>query len=163
MDGDPFDEFVGARYQALLRGACLLAGNPHDARDLLHDTLARVYVRRHSIRDVAATEAFVRRTMVRTHVSRWRRSRHEIPAPRLPDLPAAEPADPDERLTRVLRALPPRQRAVVVLRYYTDLPMAQVARELGCSPETAKTHLARAMKTLRRELAPAQQEERHGI
>ncbi|MER5865009.1 SigE family RNA polymerase sigma factor [Kitasatospora sp. NPDC002040] len=153
VNGDPFDEFVGARYQALLRGAYLITGDLHDACDLLHDALARVYVRRRSIRDVTATEEYVRRTMVRTHISRWRRTRREVPMPELPDAAVLEFAPEDDRLRLVLRRLPPKQRAVVALKYYIDLPMAQVAEELGCSLATAKTHLARAMKSLRRELA----------
>ncbi|MGW4896834.1 SigE family RNA polymerase sigma factor [Kitasatospora sp. NPDC004240] len=153
-DGDPFDEFVSARYQALLRGAYLITGDLHDARDLLHDALARVYGRRGSIRDLAATEAYVRRTMVRTHVSRWRRTRREVLTPLLPDTPVAPDHARDEQLHSALRGLPPRQRAVVVLRYYVDLPVARVAEELGCSQATAKTHLARAMRTLRQELTP---------
>ncbi|MFJ9949306.1 sigma factor-like helix-turn-helix DNA-binding protein [Kitasatospora sp. NPDC091207] len=58
--------------------------------------------------------------------------------------------------------MPARQRAAVVLRYYADLPVAQVAEELGCSLATARTHLARAMKTLRQELAPAEEMVGHG-
>ncbi|GAA1411111.1 SigE family RNA polymerase sigma factor [Kitasatospora putterlickiae] len=154
---DPFDEFVAARYQALLRSAFLITGNVHDARDLLHDALSRVYVRRGAIRDPGAAEGYVRRTMVRTHVSRWRRTRREVLTPLLPESPVAA-ADPrDEELERVLRSLPPRQRTAVVLRYYADLSVAQVAEELGCSLATAKTHLARAMRTLRQELGPVKE------
>ncbi|MFF8769498.1 SigE family RNA polymerase sigma factor [Kitasatospora sp. NPDC015120] len=155
--GDPFDEFVAARYQDLLRSAFLITGDVHDARDLLHDSLSRVYVRRGAIRDPGAAEAYVRRTMVRTHVSRWRRTRREVLTPRLPDSPAAAVDPRDEELEAALRALPPRQRTAVVLRYYADLPVAQVAEELGCSTATAKTHLARAMRTLRQELAPVRE------
>ncbi|MFE2723119.1 SigE family RNA polymerase sigma factor [Kitasatospora sp. NPDC059327] len=159
---DPFDEFVSARYQPLLRGAFLITGDVHDARDLLHDALARVYPRRGAIRDPAAAEGYVRKAMVRTHVSRWRRTRREVLTPFLPDVPAAAVETRDDRLEAALRALPPRQRAVVVLRYYIDLPVAQVAEELGCSVATAKTHLARAMRTLRQELAPVEEMVGHG-
>ncbi|MFJ3790328.1 SigE family RNA polymerase sigma factor [Kitasatospora sp. NPDC090091] len=161
--GDPFDEFVAARYPALLRGAFLITGDVHDARDLLHDALARVYPKRSVIRDPAATEGYVRRAMVRTHVSRWRRTRREVLTAVLPDGPAAGPENErDEQLAAALRVLPPRQRAAVVLRYYVDLPVARVAEELGCSQATAKTHLARALKTLRQELAPAREMVGHG-
>ncbi|MFI6443353.1 SigE family RNA polymerase sigma factor [Kitasatospora sp. NPDC050543] len=151
---DPFDEFVAARYTALLRGAYLITGDVHDARDLLHDALARVYVKRGSIRELAAAEGYVRKAMVRAHVSRWRRTRREVLTPLLPDVPGVEPVngERDEQLRAALGALPPRQRAVVVLRYYLDLPMGQVAEELSCSLATAKTHLARAMRTLRHQL-----------
>ncbi|MFD9129591.1 SigE family RNA polymerase sigma factor [Kitasatospora sp. NPDC059571] len=162
MEDDPFDAFVGARYQALLRAAFLITGDVHDARDLLHDALARVYARRRSIREESATEAYVRRTMVRTHVSRWRRTRREVLTDRLPDTAGPEALHADEQLASALRALPPRQRAVVVLRYWADLPMAAVADELGCSLATAKTHLGRAMTTLRRDLAPQREVSGHG-
>lgn len=161
--GDPFDEFVLARYQALLRGAFLITGDVHDARDLLHDALARVYGRRSAIRDMAAAEGYVRTTMVRTHVSRWRRTRREV-LTALPPEGAVE-AEPgwDGQLQGALGGLPPRQRTAVVLRYYMDLPVAQVAEELGCSLPTAKTHLARAMKTLRQELTARKETVDSGI
>ncbi|MEV7177319.1 SigE family RNA polymerase sigma factor [Kitasatospora sp. NPDC093679] len=162
MKGDPFDAFVGARYQALLRAAFLITGDLHDARDLLHDALARVYVRRRSIREESATEAYVRRTMVRTHVSRWRRTRREVLTDRLPDVAGPETTAGDEQLATALRALPPRQRAAVVLRYWADLPVSAVAEEMGCTLATAKTHLGRAMTTLRRDLAPEREVSRHG-
>ncbi|MFJ9692956.1 SigE family RNA polymerase sigma factor [Kitasatospora sp. NPDC101183] len=151
--GDPFDEFVAARYQALLRGAYLITGDVHDARDLLHDALARVYPKRSAIRDPQAAEGYVRTTMVRTHVSRWRRTRREVLTSELPDAPGEPVAVEDEQLAAALRALPGRQRAAVVLRYYLDLPVVKVAEELGCSLPTAKTHLARAMKSLRQDLS----------
>ncbi|MFD0278647.1 SigE family RNA polymerase sigma factor [Kitasatospora sp. NPDC127111] len=160
--GDPFDEFVSARYQSLLRWGYLITGDVHDARDLLHDALTRVYGRRAAIREPGAAEAYVRKAMVRTHVSRWRRTRREVLTPQLPDTPAAAVDLRDERLEAALRGLPPRQRAAVVLRYYADLPVAQVAEELGCSVATAKTHLARAMRTLRQELAPVREMVGHG-
>ncbi|MFE7188402.1 SigE family RNA polymerase sigma factor [Kitasatospora sp. NPDC057541] len=159
---DPFDEFIAARYQVLLRAAFLITGDVHDARDLLHDALSRVYVRRGAIRDPGAAEAYVRRAMVRTHVSRWRRTRREVLTSLLPDSPVAAVDPGDEELEGALRSLPPRQRAAVVLRYYADLSVAQVAEELGCSTATAKTHLARAMKTLRQELALAKETVGHG-
>ncbi|MFE6053440.1 SigE family RNA polymerase sigma factor [Kitasatospora sp. NPDC056446] len=160
--GDPFDEFVSARYQVLLRAAFLITGDVHDARDLLHDALARVYAKRAAIRDPGATEGYVRRTMVRTHVSRWRRIRREVLTPLPPDTPVAGSDPGDERLEAALRALPTRQRAAVVLRYYADLPVARVAEELGCSQTTAKTHLARAMRTLRQELVAVEEMVGHG-
>ncbi|WP_045704126.1 SigE family RNA polymerase sigma factor [Streptomyces rubellomurinus] len=162
VGGDPFDEFVAARYHALLRGAFLITGDLHDARDLLHDALTRVYPKRFAIRDPQAAEGYVRTAMVRTHVSRWRRTRREVLTSELPDAPQ-DPADAgDERLAEALRALPKRQRAAVVLRYYVDLPVARVAEELGCSLPTAKTHLARAVKALRQELAGERELVAHG-
>ncbi|WP_035846764.1 SigE family RNA polymerase sigma factor [Kitasatospora azatica] len=164
-DGDPFDTFVAARYASLLRAANLITADPHDAKDLLHDALAQVYPRRGSIREPSATESYVRRTMVRAHVSRWRRRRRETLTALPPELPApGEPAAvPEPAVTVALRALPPRQRAAVVLRYYLDLSTAQVAEELGCSQATAKTHLARALRTLRISLADQRAEVEHDV
>ncbi|PYC82725.1 SigE family RNA polymerase sigma factor [Streptomyces tateyamensis] len=158
---DPFDTFVAARYTALLRAAYLITADPHEAGDLLHDSLARVYPKRHAIRDPALVEGYLRRTMVRTHVSRWRRSRREAATDRPPELPV-EPAERDLALEAALRALPPRQRAAVALHYYLDLSTAQVAEELGCSQATAKTHLARALKALRIRLAEQREEAGRG-
>ncbi|MFE0459685.1 SigE family RNA polymerase sigma factor [Kitasatospora sp. NPDC058965] len=157
-DGDAFDGFVAARYAAVLRAACLIAADPHDAMDLLHDSLAQVYARRHAIRDPGATEGYGRRTMRGTHVSRWRRVRREVPTGVLPDW-STEQSQRDPVVEAALRALPPRQRAAVVLRYYLDLSTARVTHELGCSQATAKTHLARALKTLRVELAHGREDE----
>ncbi|GAA4862148.1 SigE family RNA polymerase sigma factor [Kitasatospora terrestris] len=148
-----FDVFVAARYRALLRAAYLITGDVHDGTDLLHDALTRVYTRRSAIRDTEATEAYVRRAMVRAHISRWRRTRREALTAHPPERAAPAVAETDERLGAALRRLPPRQRTAVVLRYYADLPTGLVAEEMGCSPATAKTHLARAMKALRQELA----------
>ncbi|GAA2752960.1 SigE family RNA polymerase sigma factor [Kitasatospora cinereorecta] len=153
-----FDAFVAARYQALLRAAYVITGNVHDGTDLLHDALARVYARRSLIRDAAATEAYVRRAMVRAHISRWRRLGRETPTAQPPEFAAPEPAEWDPQLGAAMRRLPPRQRTAVALRYYADLPVAQVADEMGCSLATAKTHLARAMKALRQDLAQDRQD-----
>jgi DNA-directed RNA polymerase specialized sigma24 family protein len=94
--------------------------------------------------------------MVHTHTSWWRRSRREGALPVAFD-PAA-PEGPDlgerDRTVAALRLLPPRQRAVVVLRYYEDLSEAEIARVLGCSPGTVKSQASKALRTLRTHLSP---------
>jgi RNA polymerase sigma factor (sigma-70 family) len=86
--------------------------------------------------------------LCRDHLRRQARSRHHVlPAP----LPEA-PADIDETWTAVCR-LPPRQRAAIVLRYYQDLPEAEIAALLGCRPGTVKSSLSRALASLRKELS----------
>lgn len=94
--------------------------------------------------------------MINTHRSWWRtRWRRETPAAELPDQPAAPGADPADRhaagdqVRRALATLPRQQRAALVLRYFEDLPEADVARLLGCSPGTVKTHTHRGLRALR--------------
>jgi DNA-directed RNA polymerase specialized sigma24 family protein len=94
--------------------------------------------------------------MVNAHTSLWRRHRRETPLPEHFDLPSQHGGpvgyDDVDQVLRALRVLPPRQRAVMVLRYYEDLSEAEIAQTLGCSPGTVKSQASRAMKALRREL-----------
>jgi RNA polymerase sigma factor (sigma-70 family) len=94
--------------------------------------------------------------MVNTHTSWWRRSRHEAPLPAGYDLAAPQSGALEERdrTMTALRQLPPRQRAVIVLRYYEDLSEAEIARVLGCSPGTVKSQASRALRTLHTLLSP---------
>jgi RNA polymerase sigma-70 factor (sigma-E family) len=147
-----FSEFMHARWSALFRTAYLLAGDRHDAEDLLQDALAKTCIRWRRIRDKAAADAYVRRIMVHDAGRRWRRSRQERPSDVLPD------AGDDGGLIRReahldlwphIRALPPRMRAVLVLRYYEDLSEAATARELGCSIGSVKSQAHHAIKRLR--------------
>ena len=152
MDDD-FAAFVRLRMPALLRFGHALTGNPHDALDLVQTALERTGVRWRSVRRGAGDpEAYVRRAMVNTHVSRWRRLRRETLVRSVPDHPADDVADSAldrAPLWQALRALPPRQRAVVVLSYYEDLADGQVAEALGCSTGTVKSQRAKALRSLR--------------
>jgi RNA polymerase sigma-70 factor (sigma-E family) len=153
-----FVELVVARSGALLRTAYLLAGSRGDAEDLLQESLLATYRSRHRVRDLEALEGYVRTTMVRLLV-RWRRRRSssELPFGELPDL-----GDLDEEPVTcgaawsLIRVLPLRQRAVIVLSYYDDLPEQRIAELLGCSTGTVKSHRARALASLRRGLAVAE-------
>jgi RNA polymerase sigma-70 factor (sigma-E family) len=146
-----FEEWVGARTPALMRTSYLLTGDWQRAEDLLQTALMRCYGRWERIDD---HEAYVRRTLVTTFAG-WRRRRWvgEVPGP-LPDAPRPgdDAADADARadVLRLLASLPPRQRAVVVLRYYEDLPEATIAELLGMSPGTVKSTAAKALDRLRR-------------
>jgi len=155
-----FTAFVAARGQALLRTAYLLTGDHQAAEDLVQSALAKVYVAWPRVRAREAVEAYVRRTMVTTHVSWWRRRwRGETPteAGAIPEPPGHDPtADHAERdrLWRHLATLSDRQRTVVVLRFYEDLGEAEVAALLGCSVGAVKSHTSRGLARLRAELAP---------
>ena len=148
-----FRDFVVARTPTLMRIAYLLTGNQHDAEDLLQTALTRTAARLFWIRHTDP-EAYVRKILYRERISVWRRvRRREVLAWSPPD--AAVVADPghaaDVRLTvrEALLRLTPRQRAVLVLRYFEDLPEAEVAEILGCSVGTVRSQVDRAKIRLR--------------
>ncbi len=153
-----FAHLVEARSTALLRLAFAVVGDHQLAQDLLQEALVKTYVAWPRLREPAAAEAYVRRTIVTTAIS-WRRrpSFHEPP---IEVLPEAEHGDETDRLTthRVLwkhvRGLPPRQRAALVLRYYEDLSEADTAQLMGCSVGTVKSQVATALGKLRNQLGP---------
>jgi len=146
-----FLEFCHARTPALFRVAYGLTGHQQLAEDLLQTALERVAVRWGRVED---PDAYVRRILYHEYVSWWRRwRRREIPVAEPPE--RADPADPqgDAELRRALRAalrrLPPRQRAVLVLRYLEDYSEREVAALLGCSPSTVSSQASRALARLR--------------
>jgi RNA polymerase sigma-70 factor (sigma-E family) len=143
-----FDDFVASRSAALIRTAYLLTGDWHLAEDLLQTALMRCYG--HWSR-IEAPESYVRRAMVMT-VTGWRRRRWlgEVPTGDLPHDPdQADDLDLRTDVLRLLAELGPRQRAVVVLRYYEDLSEAEVADLLGITVGTVKSQAARALARLR--------------
>jgi RNA polymerase sigma-70 factor (sigma-E family) len=146
-----FDAFVAARSTALLRLAYLLTGDQYRAEDLVQDALVKVGLRWHRI-GLAGAEAYTRRVLVREHATFWRRprNRRELTVAVLPDQ-LVEPVDLDLRLAvrQALARLTPKQRAVLVLRYFEDLPEAQVADLLNCSVGTVRSQTARALARMR--------------
>jgi RNA polymerase sigma-70 factor (ECF subfamily) len=152
-----FREFVAARSTALLRTAYLLTGGDWAlAEDLLQTTLTKTYLAWGRIRDRQALESYVRRTLATTATSWWRRRWHgERPTAVLPEVGRTDPGiafDERDALWRLVLALPVRQRAVLVLRFYEDMSEAEIAHTLGVSPGTVKSHASRALATLRAEL-----------
>lgn len=152
-----FSSYVRARRPVLLRTARSLTANPSDAEDLLQTVLAKTYVAWERIEDHRAVDGYVRRALVNTRTSQWRRRRvDEYVCDELPE-PEAVPqdADPAERqalhdaMWRAIARLPARQRAMVVLRYYEDLSEAQTAEVLGVSVGTVKSAVSRALGKLR--------------
>jgi RNA polymerase sigma-70 factor (sigma-E family) len=151
---DPcFREYVAARSRSLLRTAYLLTGNIPDAEDLVQSALAKTYQAWDRIEDRAALDGYVRRAMVNTHISWWRRRRvEEFPTDEVPDQVVADPSgnsDLQDTLRRAIDRLPQRMRAAVMLRYYEDMTEAEVADVLGVSLGTVKSTVSRAVAKLR--------------
>ena len=150
---DDFVAFVDARSAALLRTARLLtAGDQHAAEDLVQTALEKAYVAWPRIQRKGAQEAYVRSIMTRAAIDRTRqRSRRgEVVTDEVPDVPVHQPGPEDrDHVFGLLELLSPRQRAVVVLRYYDDLTEAQIAETLGCSAGAVKAHASRAMAVMR--------------
>jgi RNA polymerase sigma-70 factor (sigma-E family) len=148
-----FREFVGTRGRALLRSAYLLTGNLADAEDLVQSALAKTYQAWDRIEDRKALDGYVRRAIVNTHISWWRRRRvDEYPTDDIPDQPAADTSVNNElhdSLQRAIDKLPQRMRAAVVLRYFEDMTEAEVADILGVSQGTVKSTVSRAVAKLR--------------
>ena len=160
-----FEEFVAARGEALLRVALMLTGDPHAAEDLVQVVLAKAYPRWGRISGLDQPEAYLRRVLVHEHLRRSRRRWHrEFPVAAIADTGPATVADGAEaRASRdaawaLLARLPARQRAVLVLRYYEDLPDAEIATVLGCRASTVRSQAARALATLRAALPTTQRE-----
>ena len=147
-----FGEFVAARSMQLIRLAYVLTGDQHAAEDLLQNALVKAAA--HWGRIHTAPEAYVRRIMYREQINwlRLRARRRETAMAQVPEPPAGdEAAGVTARLALqdALLALPPRRRAVLVLRYLEDLPETQVAEILGCSVGTVRSQSHRAVAQLR--------------
>jgi RNA polymerase sigma-70 factor (sigma-E family) len=147
-----FDDFVAGALPALLRFGHVLTGNPQDAEDLVQEALARS-MRRWSRDCPDQPMAYVRKTMVHAHLTRWRRWGSRV---QLGDVPEAAAEDKHlqrsterDALRRALAALPPGQRAVLVLRYLEDLPDDEIAGLLGCRPVTVRSQAMRGLAALR--------------
>jgi RNA polymerase sigma-70 factor (sigma-E family) len=160
---EDFGEFVRAVLPGLLRYGHALTGNPHDAADLVQGVLERIGARwSFVLRKTGDPVAYARRAMANAHVSRWRRTRRENLVAELPDTAVVWQPDrfDDEPLWQAVRALPPRQRAVMVLRYYEDLSEAEIASTLGITKGTVKSQANKAMASLRARLGVTLAEER---
>jgi RNA polymerase sigma-70 factor (sigma-E family) len=152
IDAD-FREFVRSRGRALLQSAYLLTGNLADAEDLVQSALAKTFQAWNRIEDHKALDGYVRRAMINTHISWWRRRRvDEYPTAEIPDQPVADTSGNRElhdTLQRAIDRLPQRMRAAVVLRYFEDMTEAEVADVLGVSQGTVKSTVSRAVAKLR--------------
>jgi len=151
---EDFRSYVAARSPALLRTAYHLTGNRADAEDLLQAALAKTYLAWDRIREREAVDGYVRRVLVTTQTSWWRRRKvDEYPTGQLPEGPPGRDGTADldlhDALWTALSGLPKRQRAMLVLRYYEDLSEAQTAQIMGVSVGTVKSTTSRALLKLR--------------
>jgi RNA polymerase sigma-70 factor (sigma-E family) len=149
-----FVAFVRRRARRHVHAAVLLTGDLYAAEDLVQTCLVKLYRAWPRLDPSVDLDAYLRRMLVNTHRSWWRaRWRREAPVATIPD--HAGEADGQDRYVRAavvrqaLRALPARQRTVLVLRFYEDLPVAEVADLLGCSAGAVKTHTHRGIRRLR--------------
>ena len=154
-DLDEFALFVASSSAALYRTAALLtSGDPYAAQDLMQEAYGETYRRWHRIEEPKAALAYTRRILVRMASSRWKRigkDRAHLEATPVREAVTAHDdlVDAQQDLLAALRQLSPRQRAVVVLRYYEDLTEADTAAILGCSTGAVKSHASRALRSLR--------------
>lgn len=148
-----YEEFVVARSASLFRTALLVVGDHQLAQDLVQESLVKTYVAWARLRDIGNAEAYTRRVIVTTAIS-WRRRRsfHERPLEALPEISVTDPSDAvagQADLWAEVQALPPRQRAAVVLRYCEDLSEAQTSELMGCAVGTVKRHASLGLAKLR--------------
>ncbi|MEV0562154.1 SigE family RNA polymerase sigma factor [Dactylosporangium sp. NPDC050588] len=148
-----FEEFVASRLAALLRYATVVTWNPHLAEDVVQEVLVRAQPRWGRISRVEAPERYVQRMVVNEFLS-WRRRAaarllHLGDGIDVPEPDHAEQHADRDAMMRLIGGLPPRQRAVIALRFYEDMSVEEIADVLSCRTSTVRTHLSRAMDTLR--------------
>lgn len=157
-----YEEFAGSRLPALLRYAMMLTGDPHTAQDLVQETMVRVQLSWRRIARANSPDGYVRRILtnqfIDLHRGSWLRRVMLRPEPdhrfAAVDDHAQESVERDQ-MWAMLGTLPRRQRAVLVLRYYEDLPDADIAEVLGCAVGTVRSSISRALATLRTEFVEA--------
>lgn len=156
VDAD-FADFITAKQDGLLRYGTMLTGGDHEAAaDLTQDTFLLLGRRWKHVREVEHHDAYARRTMTRLWWRRSKKARHEIPHADPADRVFNDPSPVWESgVWSALQQLPPRQRAVIVLRYFEDLSEVEIADALSCRPGTVKSQASRGIATLRRLLEGA--------
>ncbi|MBY8848084.1 SigE family RNA polymerase sigma factor [Saccharothrix sp. MB29] len=160
-DEQEFAEYFVARREAVRRTAFLLCGDWHRADDLAQTAFVALHRRWRKVRDKQALDAYVRRSVVRAVIDQSRRPwRRERFVDQVPDTPATDGEVADSVATREtlvagLRRVPPRQRAVLVLRFLEGLDVSATAEALGCSEGTVKSQTSRGLEALREALGDA--------
>jgi len=152
-----FAEYFAARSGAMRGTAYLLCGDWHRAEDLVQTAFTKLYVHWDRVQRHEALDPYVRRMLVRGYIDDgrrgWRRREHtrEVPVEKAT---TDDLADDRVTLLRALADVPPRQRAVLVLRYWEDQSVEEVATLLSCSPGTVKSQAARGLDALRALMSP---------
>ncbi|TDQ52918.1 RNA polymerase sigma-70 factor (sigma-E family) [Actinorugispora endophytica] len=150
---EEFSDYVQRRGPALQRMALSLTGNHADAEDLLQAALVKTFFAWERISSPHARDGYVRRAMVNTQISEWRRKHLDVyPTDEIPEQRMDDPTwrtDLADAVGRAIRRLPDRQRLAVVLRYYEDMSEAEIASALGVSVGTVKSTVSRAVAKLR--------------
>jgi len=148
-----FSEFYAAAKDDCLRIVLVSVGDRALAEDLVAEAFTRAWMSWRKVRDHPVPRAWVVRTALNTHVSWWRHRRREVPVEAITSSPPAwQPDGLNDALVTAIRALPARQREVVVLRVFFDLDTESTAALLGISPGTVGVHLHRALGTLRTQI-----------
>jgi RNA polymerase sigma-70 factor (sigma-E family) len=161
---EEFAEFAATAAPRLQGMAFLLCGDWHTAEDLVQATLVKVFLAWRRIKRQETAHAYATRTLVNTYLAHKRLRRSwEIPTSEFPERPA-EPAAPETQMVvlAALAGLPPKGRAVIMLRFWADLSVDQVAAILRCSPGAVKSQSVRALGKLRAVLGDAIPEVRAG-
>jgi len=156
-DAPTFDEYAGSAWPSLYRYAYLLAGNHADAEDIAQQTLEKAYRSWSRVEKADSPAAYLRQIVTNTYLSQRRPKarRLELLMDAPPETGQMPVGGPEERMAvwPHVKSLPPRQRAVVVLRYYEDLSEQEIADVLGCSRGNVKSTAHHALKSLRAALA----------
>ncbi|WP_019544772.1 SigE family RNA polymerase sigma factor [Streptomyces sulphureus] len=150
---EEFRKFVEARQRQLRRSAYLLCGDWHQAQDLTQMTLMKLYVAWGRVRRDGNVDAYARTILTRLFIDQWRRRKvREDPLDAVSEPAGGPDHSPELRLVMqaALMALPPRYRAVLVLRYWEDWSVEQTAEALRVTPGTVKSQSARGLARLRR-------------
>ncbi len=155
-----YEEFARARLASLARYAVMLTGDRHSAEDLVQETMVRAQLHWRKVSRAEAPERYVKRMMVNLYIdwqrgSWWKRVLVRADAGagvRVPD--AAEGTADRDVIWKAMTHLPRQQRAALVLRYYEDLPDAEIAEVLGCTVGTARGYVSKALTALRARLTP---------
>jgi RNA polymerase sigma-70 factor (sigma-E family) len=157
-DAATFEEYAGAAWASLYRYAYLLAGSHPDAEDLAQQTLLKAYRSWGRVSGADSPQAYLRTILTNTFLSQRRPKgrRLELLTDAPPEPAATRERGPEDRmeLWPHVKSLPPRQRAVIVLRYYEDLTEQEIADVLGCSRGTVKSTAHRGLTSLRAALGP---------
>ena len=154
-----FEQFVATNARALLRLATVLTADPSAAQDVVQAVLERAFRDWARISTLQHRDAYVRRMITNEALTLRRRARRIVLTDAVPESAAPDKTvrvgDEDE-LIQAVRRLPPKQRAAVVLRYFDDLPDADIAAALGCREVTVRGYVLRGLRRLRVDLDPSE-------